>query len=187
MNLLTVILIALGLSMDAFAVSVANGIAVRRLKPGYALRIALYFGGFQALMPLLGWASGLALRGFLGAVDHWIALVLLCFIGGKMIWESSKLEQAEKDCDPLKDYTLLVLAIATSIDALVVGFTFACLKVGIVGPVLIIGATTFVLCLAGVFIGNRFGHLFEKKIEIVGGLILIGIGVKIFVQHMFFK
>jgi putative Mn2+ efflux pump MntP len=107
-----------------------------------------------------------------------------------MIWESRKLEKegkAGKNSGPLKDYALFILAIATSIDALVVGFTFACLKVSIIAPVLIIGSITFVLCLAGVFIGNRFGHLFEKKIGIFGGLILIAIGVKIFVQHMFFK
>jgi len=176
------------LSMDAFAVSVANGLAVRKLKVSYAFRIALFFGGFQALMPFLGWLSGLALQNVLGAFDHWLAFILLAFIGGKMVWESLKPgKKEEKDCLPLSFTTLLVLAIATSIDALVVGFTFALLKVKIVAPIAIIGITTFVLSFAGVFLGNRVGHLFERKIETLGGLILIGIGLKILIQHLFFK
>jgi putative Mn2+ efflux pump MntP len=187
MQLLTWFLIGLSLSLDAFAVSVANGLSVRRLRWTYALRIALFFGGFQALMPLLGWLAGRSIAVYVQGFDHWIAFGLLAVLGVKMIWESFKMKDAEKECDPLKNYALLILAVATSLDALAVGFTFALLGSTIAAPVVIIGLTTFVLCFAGVFIGDRIGHLFENKLEAIAGVILILIGIKILVQHLIGK
>lgn len=182
-DILSTILIGLGLSMDAFAVSIASGVAIKDLKISHAFRIALFFGGFQAIMPVFGWLSGLSLRDYIASFDHWVAFGLLFAIGAKMIYESFKLEEKENGKNPLNLYVLLILAIATSIDALAVGLSFAFLKVAIVAPVLIIGAITFVTSFCGVFIGDKMGHFFEKKIEIAGGLILIGIGIKIVIEH----
>lgn len=184
MGVISIILLAIGLAMDAFAVAVTSGIAIKNLRLKHALLIAITFGGFQAIMPVIGWLAGLGLRQFLCDVDHWIAFVLLSLIGGKMIYEAFQLENAEEPDNPLKAAVLLVLGIATSIDALAVGVTFAMIKVAIVAPVAIIGLVTFLLCLIGVYIGDAFGHFFEKKIEIFGGLVLIGIGLKILIQHI---
>ncbi len=183
MDPLTLLLIAFGLSMDAFAVSISNGMTIRHQKVNNALRIGIFFGSFQALMPLIGWSAGLSFREFISGVDHWIAFVLLSFIGCKMIYESRKMGAREKEDKPMTLPTLLVLSIATSIDALAVGISFALLKISIVTPIIVIGIVTFVLSSLGVLIGNRIGHLFEKKIEILGGLILIGIGIKILIEH----
>jgi len=169
--------------MDAFAVSISNGMTIRHQKVNNALRIGIFFGSFQALMPLIGWSAGLSFREFISGVDHWIAFVLLSFIGCKMIYESRKMGAREKEDKPMTLPTLLVLSIATSIDALAVGISFALLKISIVTPIIVIGIVTFVLSSLGVLIGNRIGHLFEKKIEILGGLILIGIGIKILIEH----
>lgn len=184
MDTLTVLFIALGLSMDAFAVSITSGFTVRQLKIHYALKIALFFGLFQAIMPLLGWTAGFGLRDFISSIDHWIAFVLLTAIGIKMIYEARIIKEEEKEVVILSIYALLLLSIATSIDAFAVGFSLSALNVSIVNPALIIGIITFILSFAGVFIGNRFGHLFESKIEIVGGIILIGIGIKILIEHL---
>lgn len=184
MSLITIIFVALGLAMDAFAVSVASGFAVKDLKLQNALKIAFSFGLFQALMPIIGWLAGFSLRDFLSGIDHWIAFGLLSLIGLRMIYESMRLEAKEKEINPLNNYVLFLLSIATSIDALAVGLSFAFLKIVIVTPVIIIGVVTFLLSLIGVMIGNRLGHFFEKKIEIVGGLILIGIGLKILIEHL---
>jgi len=170
--------------MDAFAVSITSGITIKHLKINNALKIALFFGSFQAFMPLIGWLAGLSLRDFISGVDHWIAFGLLSFVGCKMIYESIKLEPGEKKIKPLNAYILVMLSIATSIDALAIGVSFAFLKISIATPVIVIGAATFLLSFLGVFIGNRFGHFFEKKIEIVGGLVLIGIGIKILIEHL---
>jgi putative Mn2+ efflux pump MntP len=186
MSLLNLTLIAIGLSMDAFAVAVASGLAIKNLKVGHALLIAAFFGGFQALMPTLGWLAGLTFRSVVQGVDHWVAFVLLTVIGAKMIYEALKFEKAEKPDNPLNVLVLLVMAIATSIDALAVGITFALLKVAIVFSVLFIGAVTFALSILGVYIGDYCGHFFEKKIEIIGGLTLIGIGLKILIEHLWF-
>lgn len=183
MNIIKIVLIALGLAMDAFAVSVASGVIIKRLRIKSALRIAVFFGLFQAVMPLIGWLAGLSLKDFISGVDHWIAFGLLSTIGCKMIYESAKIQS--NNFDPLNIYVLLMLSIATSIDALAVGVTFAFLEISIVTPIVIIGVVTFLLSFIGVFVGNRFGHFFEKKIELAGGLILICIGVKILVEHMF--
>lgn len=183
MDIVSIIFIAVGLAMDAFAVSITSGIAIRKLKVNHAVRIALFFGSFQAIMPVLGWLSGLTLKGFISSVDHWIAFGLLSFIGCKMIYESFKVEEGDRT-SPLNIGILLILSIATSIDALAIGISFAFLGISIVTPVIVIGAITFVLSLSGVFIGNKFGHLFEKKVEVLGGLILISIGIKILLEHL---
>jgi putative Mn2+ efflux pump MntP len=184
MDLITITFIAFGLAMDSFAVSITSGITIRYLRIGNALKIAIFFGSFQAVMPLIGWLAGLSLRDFISGVDHWIAFGLLSLVGCKMIYESFKVESSEKAMNPLNVYVLLMLSVATSIDALAVGVSFAFLKVSIVTPIIVIGIVTFVLSLLGVFVGDRFGRFFEKKIEIVGGLILIGIGIKILVEHL---
>lgn len=190
MDLLTIVLIAIGLSMDAFAVSIANGLAIKRLHVTHALRLAVFFGGFQAGMPILGYLAGTSVREHIVAIDHWIAFILLSIIGGKMIHEAFSMDEENgEERAPSGEtlYNLLVLSIATSIDALAVGISLSFLNVDIVTPAVIIGIITFLFSFAGVYLGNRVGHLFERKIEILGGLILIGIGVKILVEHLFFQ
>ena len=184
MHPLETLLLALGLAMDAFAVSVASGIAFKNFRMHHALRMAAAFGLFQAIMPLIGWLAGLTMQRFVSGIDHWIAFGLLGLVGGKMIYEACRMEEAEEPSNPFGFAVLLVLALATSIDALAVGITFAMLKTAIMAPVVVIGSVTFVLSLAGVYIGEACGHFFEKKIEVVGGLILIGIGLRILLGHM---
>ncbi len=185
MSLASIFLIAVGLAMDAFAVSIASGLAIKNLRLRHALLIATFFGAFQGIMPLIGWVAGFSFRDYIAAVDHWIAFVLLSIIGIKMIAEAFKLEESENQRDPLNVHVLFILAIATSIDALAVGLSFACLNVTIIGPALIISIVTFCLSILGVMIGEKFGHLFEKRIEVLGGIILIGIGLKILIEHLF--
>jgi putative Mn2+ efflux pump MntP len=183
MDIFTIIFIAVGLAMDAFAVSIAGGVAIKQLKIRNALKIALFFGGFQAIMPVLGWLAGLSVKGVLERFDHWIVFGLLTLIGCKMIYESFKLEPSRHEEKYLQVTILLLLSIATSIDALAVGISFALMEVSIINPVLIIGIITFLLSYMGVYIGNRLGHLFENRMEIAGGCILIGMGLKILLQH----
>jgi putative Mn2+ efflux pump MntP len=183
MDIVTILLIAVGLAMDAFAVSVARGIATKSARNNDALKMAISFGSFQAFMPVLGWLAGLGLRDFISGVDHWVAFGLLGFIGCKMIYESVSMEQSEKETKKLTVYVLFVLSIATSIDALAVGLSYAFLNIAIAMPIIIIGTVTFVLSFLGVSFGSKLGHLFENKIEIAGGLILIGIGLKILLEH----
>ncbi len=180
---ITIVSVAFGLAMDAFAVSITSGITIKDLRINHALRIAIFFGLFQAVMPIIGWLAGLSLRDLISSVDHWVAFGLLGFIGCKMIYESIKMEPGGEKINPLNVYVLLILSVATSIDALAVGLSFAFLKISIAVPVVIIGVITFLLSFLGVFVGDRFGHFFENKIELVGGLILIGIGVKILIEH----
>lgn len=180
------LLIAVGVSMDAFAVAICKGLSMQRFRPRQATVIALFFGGFQALMPFLGWALGQQFSKYIANWDHWIAFGLLAFIGGKMIWEALH-DQADKSLDydmrlDLKE--LFILTIATSLDALAVGVTFAFLHLSIVPSITLIGCTAFVLSWLGVLVGNRFGALFQKKAEIAGGVILILIGVKILLDHL---
>ena len=184
MTLIAIIFTAFGLAMDAFAVSVVSGFTIKRLHLRHAIIIALSFGLFQAVMPVLGWLAGTGVRELIQHIEHWLAFGLLSFIGIKMIYESTKLESIENRKDPLAFPVLIVLSIATSIDALAVGLTFAFLKVAIVGPVIIIGLITFALSILGVYIGDKFGHFFEKKIEALGGIILILIGLKILTFHL---
>ncbi len=185
MNPFSLLFIAVGLAMDAFAVSIASGFAVRKLHFRYAVKIAFLFGLFQGVMPVIGWLAGSKLVEYIAAIDHWIAFGLLSFVGGKMIYESTVFCEDEAcDQDPKRIYVLLSLAIATSIDALAVGLTLSFINVNIVTPALIIGIITFTLSLAGVYIGDKVGHFFESKIEILGGIILIGIGIKILTEHL---
>ena len=184
MDLLTVNAVAVALSMDCFAVSVAGGVAMRRLEVRYALRLAVFFGGFQAVMPVIGWFAGKGVEGYVAPWDHWAALAVLTFIGAKMIWESFRIEPGGEPARTMGVAAILLLSIATSIDALAVGFSFAFLRMSIVMPVIVIGAVTFAMTLAGAAVGARLGHFFEKKIEIVGGVVLIAIGVKILLEHI---
>lgn len=170
--------------MDAFAVSICKGLTVPKLRLRHGLIPAAYFGGFQALMPLLGFLLGSSFAWLIRSIDHWIAFVLLALIGANMIRESFGKDEAPNPSFSPK--AMLPLAVATSIDALAVGITFSFLEVNIVPAVLIIGATTFAFSLAGVKIGNVFGLKFKSKAELLGGLVLIGIGVKILIEHLFF-
>ncbi|MCM1107230.1 MAG: manganese efflux pump MntP family protein [Blautia sp.] len=180
-------LIGVGLSMDAFAVSVCKGLAMEKVNKKQAVVIGLYFGGFQALMPMLGWLLGIRFQQYITSIDHWVAFMLLAFIGGKMIAEAlrekDEIESGPKD-QPLDHKELLLLAIATSIDALAVGITFAFLDTPIFEAIVIIGCTTFVLSIVGVIVGNFFGTRYKKRAEISGGVILILIGLKILLEHL---
>ena len=185
MGLLELFLIAVGLSMDAFAVSVCKGLSVRTLKAKHAVICGLYFGGFQLLMPLIGFALGVRFQSFITSIDHWIAFVLLAFIGGNMIRESREQEEEEiEHGGSIRYRELFTLAVATSIDALAVGVSFAFLGVHIAPAVTLIGCTTFVLTLVGVWVGNLFGSRYKSRAELTGGIILILIGVKILLEHL---
>lgn len=182
MTLPELFIIAVGLSMDAFAVSVCKGLALQKMKWKHALLAGVYFGGFQAAMPLLGYLLGVQFQAAITSVDHWVAFILLSIIGGNMVKEA--LSKEEEEGDPSFDIkTMLLLAVATSIDALAVGVTFAFLRVQILWAVSLIGVTTFVLSAAGVAVGNGFGSRYKAKAELAGGLILIGMGVKILLEH----
>jgi putative Mn2+ efflux pump MntP len=186
MDSLTIVIIAVGLAMDAFVVSIVSGSAYRQLHVRHALRMAIFFGAFQAFMPLVGSLAGLTLRKYIAHYDHWIAFGLLAAVGGKMIYESFKIKSVEENPDPSNILVLLVLSVATSIDALAVGITLSLIAGSIVIAVMIIGLITFILSYLGVYIGKRFGHFFESKMEALGGVILIGIGTKILIEHLFF-
>ena len=183
MNLLELLLIAVGLSMDAFSVSVCKGLTTRKFSLRMALTCGLWFGFFQALMPVVGYFLGEQFQGLIDAFGQWIAFGLLALIGANMIREAySKEEDAPTD-NSLGVRTMLLLAVATSIDALAVGITFACIEVEIWSSVMVIGLTTFVFSVLGVRIGNVFGSKFKKNAEVFGGIILILIGLKILLEH----
>ena len=182
--MLKVIFISLGLAADACAVSLSSGLTIKHLKFNKALKIALFFGIFQGLMFFIGWSLGLSFREPLSKIDHWIAFGLLSFLGGKLIYESLQIETSLKPFNPLDFYTLLALAIATSIDALAVGISFSLLKISILLSTSIIGLITFILSFFAVYLGHTFGDLFKNKIELVGGLFLIFFGSKILVEHL---
>lgn len=186
MGTVELLLIALGLSMDAFAVAICKGLNMTKLNYKKCLLIATFFGGFQALMPFIGWMLGTQFQSYITSFDHWIAFILLVFIGGKLIYESLKKDECDApSTDELKLKELLVLAIATSIDALAVGITFALLPdTNIWISILLIGIITFVLSFIGVLIGNKFGSKYEKKAELAGGIILVIIGFKILLEHL---
>ena len=181
-------LLGVGLSMDAFAVSVCKGLGMRKLNKKQALIIGLYFGGFQALMPFVGWLLGSQFQKYITSIDHWIAFILLGFIGGKMMIEAVREWNEEEVVDvmdaPIDHKNMLVLAVATSIDALTVGITFAFLGTPIVEAITIIGITTMVISIAGVVVGNFFGSRYKSKAEIIGGLILVLLGLKILLEHL---
>lgn len=181
--LLQVFLTGVGLSMDAFAVSVCKGLKMRRVDYKYMMLIALFFGGFQGLMPVIGCFLGRGFEQYITSVDHWIAFVLLSLIGGQMIVECIKNEEDDSEISyDIKE--LFVLAIATSIDALVVGITFAFLDVDIWIAAIVIACTTFVFSSVGVIVGNRFGVRYKSKAELAGGIILIGIGIKVLLEGL---
>lgn len=185
MSLLELFLIAAGLSMDAFAVSICKGLSMRRMSLKNAFIIGLYFGGFQAMMPLFGYLLGIRFQQSITAYDHWIAFILLGVIGFNMVRES--LNPESESCSAsvyMKD--MLVLAVATSIDALAVGVTFAFLQVRIIPAITFIGCTTFVLSIVGVKVGTVFGCRYKSRAEFTGGMILILMGCKILAEHLFF-
>lgn len=185
MSLFTLFVTAVGLSMDAFAVSICKGLAMKKLSWKKALIIGLWFGGFQALMPTVGYLLGTKFESYVTAIDHWIAFVLLALIGANMIKEAHSKEEGETN-DSIDIKTMFLLAVATSIDALAVGVTYAFLQVQIVPAVTFIGVITFSLSVAGVKIGNVFGLKYKSKAEITGGVILILMGTKILLEHLGF-
>lgn len=185
MTFFELFLIGIGLSMDAFAVSICKGLSMQKIDKKYTLCIGLFFGGFQALMPLTGYLLGSKFSGYIERFDHWIAFVLLALIGFNMIKESrEEEEEEEKPYAGVNFKELLILAVATSIDALAVGVSFAFLGVHIAPAVTLIGCTTFVLTLVGVWVGNLFGSRYKSRAELTGGIILILIGVKILLEHL---
>ena len=182
MGITELLIIAIGVSMDAFAVSICKGLSVQKIRFKHVASTALWFGGFQALMPLAGYCLGASFADFVSNVDHWVAFVLLAIIGSNMIKEACSKE--EEDYNPDFSFrTMFALAVATSIDALAIGVSFAFLKVKILPAIALIGVTTAIFSGAGVFIGKMFGSRFKSKAEFVGGIILIGIGVKILLEH----
>jgi len=184
MGLIELFLIAVGLSMDAFAVSVCKGLAMPKCTFKKVAIVGLWFGGFQALMPAIGYILGAQFQEAIASIDHWIAFVLLALIGGNMIHEA--LDNDEEADASLDVKTMFLLAVATSIDALAIGITFAFLKVNIIPAVCFIGIVTFIISFAGVKIGNVFGARYKNKAEIVGGVILILLGLKILLEHLGF-
>lgn len=187
MGVLELALMGVGLAMDAFAVSVCKGLAMRKVNRKQCFFIALFFGGFQALMPLIGWILGIQFADKIAAVDHWIAFVLLAYIGGNMIFEAIRERNQDVEIEqmdpPLPIKELFVMAVATSIDALAVGITFSFLQVNIFQAITIIGVITFVISGAGVFIGNIFGSRYKTGAQLAGGTILVLLGIKILLEH----
>ena len=184
MNLLTTILIAIGLAMDAFAVSLGVGTSGHADNPRSIFRLSFHFGLFQALMPILGWLAGSTIDQYIRSFDHWIAFILLGYVGGKMIWEGARGGPESYLADPSRGRMLVILAVATSIDALAVGLSLAMLDVPVIGPAIVIGVITAGLSLVGLRIGCRMGEKFGRRVEILGGLILIGIGLRILITHL---
>ncbi|MCK9618598.1 MAG: manganese efflux pump MntP family protein [Lentimicrobiaceae bacterium] len=188
MEHVVILLIAIGLSFDTFAVSVSSGLAMNGINFFNAVKIALSLAFFQALMPLLGWFIGIYVKDYVIAIDHWIAFALLLALGLKMIFESLRFSKDEvKKFNPLNLLVLLGMSIATSIDAFAVGISFAFLEIQIIWALFIIGIITFIISMLGILFGKKTGSHFGKKMEIIGGLTLIGIGIKILVQHLYFS
>jgi len=183
MDVLTIVLIAIGLAMDAFAVSIAKGIIIEHKRRESALLLASFFGGFQVLMPVIGYFAGLSLREVIMGIDHWIAFGLLTIIALKMLYDSTRKEDGTKE-ESLRVHSLFTLAVATSIDALMVGLSFAFLQTSILVPILAIGSITFLLSITGFSFGCVLGRIVGNKVKIVGGLILIAIGIKILLDHL---
>ena len=183
MGIIELLIIAVGVSMDALAVSICKGLSIKKISPRYMYRAAIWFGGFQALMPLIGYFVGIHFADLVTNVDHWIAFVLLALIGSNMIKESFDKEEVKGDPD-FSFKTMLSMAVATSIDALAVGVSFAFLKVDIWSAILVIGVTTAAFSAAGVLVGNVFGARYKSKAELTGGIILVAIGLKILLEHI---
>ena len=194
MQLWELFLIAVGLSMDAFAVAICKGLSVQKIKPHHTLVAGAWFGGFQALMPLTGYLLGTTFAHMIESIDHWVAFILLGIIGGNMIREALSKEEEEAECECCNPSpnsfgakSMFPMAIATSIDALAIGVSFAFLKVQIVPAITFIGVITFVLSAIGVVVGNLFGARFKSKAELTGGIVLIAMGTKILIEHLFFN
>lgn len=183
MGLLEIFLIGVGLAMDAFAISICKGLSMKKMNWKSAIIIALYFGIFQAFMPIIGYFLGSTFESFVTNIDHWIAFVLLSLIGGNMIKEAFDSEDEKKN-DKVDFKTMIVLAIATSIDALAIGITFAFFEVNLLLSISIIGIITFIISIIGVKIGNKFGDKYQNKAEFIGGLILVLLGIKILLEHL---
>lgn len=184
MHIATILVMAVALSLDAFAVSIASGIIIKRQKFVNAVRLGAIFCAFQMIMPVVGWLGGRGFYRFIRGVDHWLAFCLLLFIGVKMIYEAVKFRDLENVSRYLSIPVLLGLGLATSMDALAVGLSLSFVNVSIVMPVILTGIVTFGMSYAGFFMGARYGHIFEKKVEIVAGLLLIGIGINILLQYL---
>ena len=183
MGWISLIGIAVALAMDAFAVAIAAGLQLRPLQGRHVFRLSFHFGLFQALMPILGWLAGSTVQRHIAAYDHWIALALLGFIGGKMIYESLHHEEERTPADPTRGWTLVGLSFATSIDALAVGLSLAMLRVSVWLPALVIGVVCAAFTVTGMLIGWRIGRAWSRRVELIGGLVLIVIGVKIVLEH----
>jgi len=184
MDLITIILVAIGLSVDGFSVAIGIGAANTKRSWAPVLRLAAAFGLFQFAMPIAGWLAGLTIANVIANYDHWIAFALLAYVGSKMIWEALKKEEEKETDDQTKGLPLLLLSIATSIDALAVGFSFSVLKEQILFPSVIIGIVCFLMTAVGVIFGKVLARIFGKKVSIFGGVVLIGIGIKILIEHM---
>jgi putative Mn2+ efflux pump MntP len=185
MNTFVILGIALGLAMDCFAVAVGTSVTLRPATARQTFRLAFHFGLFQFLMPVLGWLAGLTVADLMGLFDHWVAFGLLAFIGGKSVWTALRGEsKGARLADPTRGATLVVLSVATSIDALAVGFSFAMLHVRVWLPSLVIGVVSSAVTVIGMELGSRLGTRFGRRVEVLGGLVLIAIGIKILVQHI---
>ena len=184
MNLVTIFLVAVGLGVDAFSVAIGIGATNDKKSWNPVLRLAVAFGLFQFIMPIIGWLAGLTVVEIIASFDHWIAFALLALIGGKMIWEGFEEESDEEKADQTRGWPLLMLSIATSIDALAVGFSFSILKNKILLPAVIIGIVCFLMTVMGMMFGKVLGKIFGKKVEIFGGIVLISIGIKIIFDHL---
>lgn len=188
MEIITFFLIAISLSFDTFAVSVSSGLLRKEITFSNALKIAICLAFFQTLMPLIGWFAGAKIKEYVTFIDHWIAFILLLLIGLKMIYESLKKEEEKVETvNPLSPLYLITISIATSIDALVIGLTFGFINTPIIMPLAIIGSITFLVSMLGILFGKKAGARAGKKMEILGALILIGIGTKILIQHIYFQ
>jgi len=183
LDIAEILLVAFGLAMDCFSVAITSGLAVKEIKSSFALKVGASFGFFQSAMPVFGWLGGISLLDVISGVDHWVAFALLSLIGGKMLYESARRKDGKEKANPSKGRVLLMLSVATSIDALAVGVGFAFLHVAILIPVIVIGVTAFAMSFFGVYLGGKFGEHLGSKMEIVGGLILISIGIKILLEH----
>jgi manganese efflux pump family protein len=184
MDLITILGLAVALAMDAFAVALASALALPHLTGRHLFRFSWHFGLFQALMPIIGWFAGMTIQKWIVAFDHWVAFALLGLVGGRMLWEAYHPDEKTENGDPTKGWSLVLLSVATSIDALAVGLTLAMLDVSIWIPALIIGLVAGVLTIAGMLLGRHLGKHWGKRVEVLGGVVLIGIGVKILVEHL---
>lgn len=185
MTFFLVILIAFSLAMDCLAVSVSCGMALKRLTRSDALKVGVFFGGFQSGMALVGWIAGIGLGGYIEAIDHWVAFFLLALIGGKMIFEGIRNDYNSNRFNVKNYKILLLLSIATSIDALAVGVTLAFFPISMLYPIILIGIVSFIFAIIGILAGDKLGRIFGKRVEMIGGLILIGLGIKILFEHLF--